>query len=208
MRTEVIMLALGKLDLADVLVRAGVDVLALLALVGWLYRRRHSDPDMPLVFTALNIGLFAGLCAISAGQFKVGIGFAVFGVLSLIRLRSTAFTLTDVAYSFLALVLALIDGLAKRDVLLIVALNLLVLAAVWLVDDPRLHHSTRVVRLILDRIYDTPEGLRADVVAKLGAEPDEISVSEVDYVRETTKVTVRYPAASVSAGVLEEEPSS
>ncbi len=39
--------------------RAGIDVVALMVLVGWLYRRRQSVPEMPSVLAALNVGLRA-----------------------------------------------------------------------------------------------------------------------------------------------------
>ena len=70
--------------------RLGVDVLAMLLLVGWLYRRRVAAPEMALVFTALNIGLFAAITTIGSGDFPTGIGFGLFGLLSLVRLRSAA----------------------------------------------------------------------------------------------------------------------
>ena len=48
-------------ELLGALGRLGLDVLAMLLLVGWLYRRRLAAPEMALVFTALNIGLFAAV---------------------------------------------------------------------------------------------------------------------------------------------------
>ncbi|MGW2835311.1 DUF4956 domain-containing protein [Streptomyces sp. NPDC001286] len=95
----------------DLMTRGGLDVVALLVLVGWLYRRRPSVPAMPLVLAGLNIGLFAAMSTISAGKFPAGVGFGLFGILSLVRLRSAAFTLRDVAYTFVTLVIALCTGL-------------------------------------------------------------------------------------------------
>src|SRR5689334_21766747 len=107
-------------ELRDVSARLGLDVLAMLVLVGWLYRRRVAAPEMTLVFTALNIGLFAAVTEIGSGHFPTGVGFGLFGLLSLVRLRSTAFTLKDVAYTFVALVLALVNGLPERSIALTV----------------------------------------------------------------------------------------
>jgi len=107
-------------DLLDFVGRLGIDVLSMLLLVGWLYRRRLAAPEMALVYTALNIGLFAAVSSIGTGHFPTGVGFGLFGLLSLVRLRSTAFTLKDVAYTFIALVLALVNGLPGRDLLLVV----------------------------------------------------------------------------------------
>ena len=49
-------------------------VLALIAVVavGLLYRRRVAAPEMTLVFTALNIGLFAAVSAIGSGTSRPG----------------------------------------------------------------------------------------------------------------------------------------
>src|SRR6476469_4427270 len=109
----------------------------LLGPLGWLYRRRLAAPEMTLVFTALNIGLFAAVTSIGAGHFPTGIGFGLFGLLSLVRLRSAAFTLMDVAYTFVALVLALVNGLPDRNLLMVVLLDVLLLSAIWLVDETR-----------------------------------------------------------------------
>ncbi|MEU9125289.1 DUF4956 domain-containing protein [Streptomyces sp. NPDC048506] len=173
--------------------RGGLDVIALMILVGWLYRRRRPSPEMPLVLTALNIGLFAAMAAISAGKFPSGVGFGLFGLLSLVRLRSAAFTLKDVAYTFAALVIALCSGLPQRETWLVVALNAVVLLAVLVVDDPRAHRPTRVLKLTLDRIYESPAEVRDDVTIRLGQEPLAVVIDEIDYVRETTRVAVRYP---------------
>src|SRR6476661_3911390 len=114
-------------DLFGTLGRLGLDVLSMLLLVGWLYRRRLAAPEMALVFTALNIGLVAAVTAIGSGHFPTGIGFGLFG---LVRLRSAAFTLKDVAYTFVALVLALVNALPGRDLVMVVVLDVLLLVAI------------------------------------------------------------------------------
>ncbi|WP_324785680.1 DUF4956 domain-containing protein [Streptomyces sp. H51] len=179
----------------DLTTRGGLDVVALLVLVGWLHRRRPSVPAMPLVLVALNVGLFAAMSTISAGKFPAGVGFGLFGILSLVRLRSAAFTLRDVAYTFVALVIALCTGLPQRDSWLVVSLAVLVLLAVLVVDDPRSYRPpTRSVKLTLDRIYDDPSLIAQDVAFRFGQAPLSVVVDEVDYVRETTRVSARYPA--------------
>lgn len=172
--------------------RLGLDVLSMLLLVGVLYRRRVAAPEMILVFTALNIGLFAAVSAIGSGSFPTGIGFGLFGLLSLVRLRSTAFTLKDVAYTFVALILALVNGLPERNLALVVGLDLVLLAAIWLTDDSRSTQPTLVMRVTLDRVVTESGAVAALVRERMSVEPISVSVDEVDYVRETTRVSVRY----------------
>lgn len=174
------------------LVGLGIDVLALFALVGWLYRRRAAAPEMTMVFVTLNIGLLAALTAITAGHFPAGVGFGLFGLLSLVRLRSAAFSVKDVAYTFCALVLALVNGLPDRHLGLVITLNVLVLAAVWLVDDSKTRAPTRVLRMTLDRALVDADAVRDEVTTRLGHPPIAVVVEQVDFVRETTVVAVRH----------------
>lgn len=177
---------------ADLLTRLGVDVISLLILVGVLYRRRRSAPAMPLVFAALNVGLFAALTAISAGSFKAGIGFGLFGLLSLVRLRSAAFTLKDVAFTFVALVLALVTGLEQREILLVGFLSALLLLVVWIADDSRSEPATRVMRLTLDHLALDPVQIQDELTVRLAAPILNVVIDDVDFVRETTRVSVQY----------------
>lgn len=177
---------------ASTLIGLGLDVLALFALVGWLYRRRAAAPEMTMVFVTLNIGLLAALTAITDGHFPAGVGFGLFGLLSLVRLRSAAFSVKDVAYTFSALVLALVNGLPERHLVLVIVLNVLVLAAVWLVDDSKTRTPTRVLRMTLDQALVRPEDVRAEVARRLGHDPIAVVVEGVDYIRETTVVAVRH----------------
>ncbi|MFG2114490.1 DUF4956 domain-containing protein [Streptomyces sp. NPDC048718] len=197
----------GQLNVLDLVARAGLDVLALLLLVGWLYRRRKAAAEMPLVLTALNLGLFVAMTTISAGKFPAGVGFGLFGILSLVRLRSAAFTLRDVAYTFLALVIALAGGLPQRDTYLVAGLDAALLLTVLIVDDPRSYPYTRTMRVTLDRLYRDPEEIRADLVTRLAVEPLTVSVDDVDYVRETTRVSVRYAVEDPAAAAPRAESS-
>jgi hypothetical protein len=180
-------------ELLGALGRLGIDVLAMLLLVGWLYRRRLAAPEMALVFTALNIGLFAAITTIGSGDFPTGIGFGLFGLLSLVRLRSAAFTLKDVAYTFVALVLALVNGLPERDLVVTVLLNVVLLVALWVVDETRSRTpSSRLMRVTLDVAVTDLDSAAAEVRRRVRVEPLSVVVEDVDLVRETTRVAVRY----------------
>ena len=197
-------------DLLGTVGRLGLDVLSMLLLVGWLYRRRLAAPEMALVFTALNIGLFAAVTSIGAGHFPTGIGFGLFGLLSLVRLRSAAFTLKDVAYTFVALVLALVNGLPGRDLVMVVGLDLLLLVAIWVVDETRSRTpTTRLMMVTLD-IAVTDLGAAFEAVRRrVAVEPLSVVVEDVDLVRETTRVAVRYAVTDAPytwpEAVVEEE---
>ena len=179
-------------DILDLLGRFGIDILTMIILIGWLYRSSQSVPSMPLVLSSLNVGLFAALAAITFGHFNAAIGFGLFGLLSMLRLRSAAFTIKDVAYTFLALIFGLINGLPDRPFVLLVVINVGLLLVVAVTDNTRGDSPTRIMRLTLEHAYSDPGEIRAALEQKLAVNVTSIVIEEIDFVRETTQLTISY----------------
>ena len=196
-------LSLGSAAAPELLRGAAADAVGLLLLNG-LYSRRHSGRELLMVYTCFNVGLFAALTAITNGDFPAGVGFGLFGVLSIIRLRSRAFSSAEIGYFFLALVLALVNGLPGRDLPVSLGLTVAVLVAVYFADHPSLHPTVHTVQVTLDRAYADDVLLRAAVGEQLRAEVVEVTVLEIDAVRETTRVVARYrrPDGSPASDLL------
>lgn len=179
-------------EILDLLGRLGIDILTMLILVGVLYRSQQSVQSMPLVLSSLNIGLFAALGAMTQGSFPAAIGFGLFGLLSMLRLRSAAFTIKDVAYTFLALIIGLINGLPDRPFALLIIINIGLLLVVLVTDNTRGDSPTRIMRLTLEHAYSDPAEVRAALEQKLAVNVKGIVIDEIDFVRETTRLTITY----------------
>ena len=100
---------------ADYAIDLGVDLLAIFLLAYVLYFRRHRRADLLLAYVALNIGIFVAMSLLSTVRVDIALGFGLFAILSIIRLRSSAVTQQEVAYYFVALVLGLVNGLDLDD---------------------------------------------------------------------------------------------
>ena len=100
---------------ADDVIDLGADLLAIFLLAFVLYFRRHRRADLLLAYVALNIGIFVAMSLLSRVRVDIALGFGLFAILSIIRLRSSAVTQQEVAYYFVALVLGLVNGLGLDD---------------------------------------------------------------------------------------------
>ena len=69
-----------------------LDVVAILVMTFRLYFPRHRRRDMMVAFLAVNLGLLAVTSALSSSDMSLGLGFGLFAVLSIIRLRSSGST--------------------------------------------------------------------------------------------------------------------
>jgi hypothetical protein len=174
----------------------GTDVLAIFLLAYVLYFRRHRRADLLLAYVALNIGIFVAMSLLGRVRVDIALGFGLFAILSIIRLRSSAVTQQEVAYYFVALVMGLVNGLDLDDRLLAVSVNALLLATMLVVDSRRLRDRARRLDVTLDVVHSDDAALVADLERRLGGRVMHHEVNEVDYVRDITVVDVRYRVGS------------
>ena len=66
-----------------------VNIAAIFLLAYVLYFRRHRRADLLLAYVALNIGIFVAISLLTTVRVDIALGFGLFAILSIIRLRST-----------------------------------------------------------------------------------------------------------------------
>jgi hypothetical protein len=178
------------------------DVVAMAAL-GTIYFTRHHRRDMVLAYVGLHAGVLAAATALDRGAAGAGLGLGLFGVLSIIRLRSFELTHEEVAYYFAALTLGLLGGVTIDPSWAGVALMGAIVVTIFVVDHPQLLSDYRHQVLTLDAAYTDEDELRARLASLLGAEVKQLRVRKLDLVHDMTIVDVRYrvlPGAGVRPG--------
>ncbi len=177
----------------------GADLVAILILVFVLYIPRHRRRDMVVAFLAINTGVLAIAGVLSSLSASVGLGLGLFGVLSIIRLRSDELNQVEVAYYFVALALGLLGGTRVDAVGLSMGLMATLLVAVWIGDHPRLLERYRAHHMVLDRAFTDERELVAHLAALLNANIRHVAVRSIDLVNDTTVVDVRFDAGAARA---------
>ncbi|MGO1666893.1 DUF4956 domain-containing protein [Flaviflexus sp.] len=176
-----------------------VDIVAITILVFGIYFPRHRRTDMALAYMTVNIGVLAVADTLAASAVAAGLGLGLFGVLSIIRLRSEELTQREVAYYFAALAIGLIAGLADKQIGLI-ALILIVIAIV----DSRHLYPVRRRSMVLDRAIADEGELRDYVASFCSGRIVDVSIEEIDFVKDSTTVRVQIKEGSAhqSVGVV------
>lgn len=184
------------------------DLVAVLILVFGLFLPRHGRRELIAAYLTVNVGVLAVSAALGANAaLSAGLGLGLFGVLSIIRLRSFELTQTEVAYYFAALTLGLLSGLGATMASWIGVFMALVLVAVFVGDHPALVRRTVSQVLVLDRAHPDTTSLRAHVERVLGGEVQDITVLKTDLVNDTTQVTVRYTPQTLSTLTADQRPT-
>jgi len=173
-------------------VMISIDLIAISILTFGMYFRRHRRRDLVVAFLGVNVGVLAVATVLGSAQVGVGLGLGLFGVLSIIRLRSSEISQTEVAYYFAALALGLMAGLSTTFSPLVIALMALIVLVMFVGDNPRLFTKYRHQTIQLDTAFTDETKLRFELERMLGSRVHKVTVQHLDLVNDTTLVDVRY----------------
>ncbi len=171
-----------------------VDLVAVSILAFGLYYPRHRRRDLLVAYLVVNVGVLVVATALASTAVAAGLGLGLFGVLSIIRLRSAELSQHEVAYYFASLALGLLGGLGQSIGWLAVAGSALILLVLAVADHPRLFTSHQSQTVVLDRAFPDHVALVARLEQLLGGRVHAATVQRLDLVNDSTTVTVRFTA--------------
>lgn len=178
------------------------DLIAISVLVFGIYFPRYRRRDMVVAILGLNVGVMAVATALSTAEVSAGLGLGLFGVLSIIRLRSSELAQEDIAYYFTALAIGLLGGISVSPMWVTPALMSAILAVLFLADHPRLFSKTRNQTITLDAAYPDEQEAVARLSELLGAEITRLRVKKLDLVNDTTIVDVCFKLTPRHEGLV------
>jgi hypothetical protein len=188
-----------------------LDLLAIAILTFGLYFPRHRRRDLVVSYLGVNVGVLAVAEALTSADVTAGLGLGLFGVLSIIRLRSFELDQQEVAYYFVSLALGVLGGVPISPHWLAPTLMSALLVVIYIGDHPRLLAGYRVQTVTLDAAYTDEGELTRRLESILDARVHRVAVRRVDLVTDTTNVEVRFeilgqdtprPAGGVHDGLL------
>lgn len=169
-----------------------LDLVAITILTFGLYFPRHRRRDLLVAYLGVNVGVLSVAQALTAAEVNAGLGLGLFGVLSIIRLRSFELDHQEVAYYFVALALGLLAGIPLSTPWVAPVLMAALLAVAWVGDHPALLGRYRAQSVTLDHAITDEAALITRLEGLLGAKVHRVRVRRVDLVNDTTNVEVRF----------------
>jgi hypothetical protein len=139
-----------------------IDLFAISIMTFGIYFPPHRRRNFVVAFLGVNVGVLAVATMLGPRSSASACGLGLFGVLSIIRLRSSEISWTEVAYYFAYLALGLMAGLSVTINPLVIALMALSVPALLVCYDPYLFkHYRQTVQL--DTAYADETKLRLEL---------------------------------------------
>ena len=185
-----------------------VDFTSLYFLSYVILYRKFQNIEMFVTSSLFNIFMLLIVMAIIRTDFDIAIGFGLFALLSLIQLRSTQFTKTEMAYLFGSVVLAVINGAGIIDFSFVLISNIVIILSTWFIGNWSLEHSANLIRVdnvkkmsvTLDHIDQNAisdrEVMKATLASSLGIEAQSFEIKKIDYVRDIIDLVLIYKLPS------------
>jgi len=158
-----------------------IDLVLLYFLAYVFFYRRHKRRDVFVAISLINITLYVLGGALGTFTISLGVGFALFSVISIFRFRSETLGWNEIVYLLVALAMGLDLGLPAYDLAVQSCYAVLLVLAVFVVDHPRILKQKSLQRFSLstDFVEIDPAALKEKIEAQLGHQVVAIKVRSV-----------------------------
>ena len=180
------------------LIRLLINSISMIILIRFVYYTTYQKKDSFFTFFLLNfiVFLLAYMLEKTGGFGSIGSAFGLLAAFSLLRFRTETISMKDMTYLFIIMTFGLINSVMKGTYVEIIALNAMIIVAVYVVDGNRLMRNQRSKTVE----YPSIENIRPDKQAQLitdlrertGLDIQKISIEHIDFGKEKAYIKIYY----------------
>jgi hypothetical protein len=198
----------------ELLIRFGINLIAIFSLVRVIYYPRHKNKDFLFTFFLFNCLNFLICFLLSATKIKVGFAFGLFAIFSIMRYRTVMVPVKEMGYFFVCVALGIINSLATVDdnYLVLLSCNAFILLLTLILDRNvnLTHENVKEIKYErIDLIHpDKRTEMIQDLVTRTGLPIHRVEIAHIDFLRDIAGVHAYYYSKeneTKMAGVLDED---
>lgn len=187
-------------SLMELMIRFGINMLAVFILVRIIYYPRHKNKDFLFTFFLFNSLNFLICFLLSATKIKIGFAFGLFAIFSIMRYRTVVVPVKEMGYFFVCVAIGIINALATVDdnYIILAGCNIFILGLTLVLDRfINLTHEN-VKEMVYERIDlihpDRRTEMLADINGRTGLGVHRIEVIRIDFLKDVAVIHCYYYA--------------
>lgn len=190
------------MDTMELLIRFGINFVAIFILIRLIYYPRHKNKDFLFTFFIFNLIIFAIL---GTTHLKQGIAFGLFAIFSIMRYRTVTVPIKEMGYFFISLAIGMVNSLsiiedhtlASNWYIMIITNTAILLLTIILDRFISLTHEN-FKEITYERVDLIPPHRRDDLISDLkertGLPIHRVEIKNINFLRDTAKIHVFYDA--------------
>jgi len=175
-----------------------LNIAFLTIIIRWLYYSVAKRKDY--LFTYYMIGIIVFFLCFTLKKYELDIGMALglFAIFGIIRYRTDPIPIKEMTYLFVIIGVSVINSLAnqKMSYAEIVGANVAVVIALYIMEKIWVVRSLTLKNIEYEKIENIkPENyeiLKKDLETRTGLAIEEIKVNNIDFVKDSAKITIKY----------------
>ena len=177
-------------------IRLGIDLLSVTLLIRFIYFRIYRSTEFFFTFFIFNLIIFLITFLLNKVEMSMGAAFGLFAVFSMLRYRTEGISMKDMTYLFLVIAMGLITAIGKGNWDELSLLNGIILLFTFLLESNILIKKEASKIVVYDNIElikpEFESRLKEDLEERTGLKINRISVSKVDFLRDTAQLRIFY----------------
>jgi len=175
-----------------------INIASMIILVRFVYYNTYKKKDPFFTFFLLNfiVFLLAYLLENTGGFSSLGSAFGLLAAFSLLRFRTDTISMKDMTYLFIVMTFGLINSIMKASYLEITALNVIIIAAVFVVDGNWFIRNQSIKTIeypSLENIKPDKQNLLiAELKERTGLDINRISIDNIDIGKGRATIKIYY----------------
>ena len=185
-------------DFYKMILRFCINLFFLTAIVKYIYHKNNENKDYFFTFYAIGIVVFFLCFTLKKYELDLGMALGLFAIFGILRYRTVPLDVKEMTYLFVIIGVSVMNALSNKKmsyVEIITANSAIVFGLYWL----ELYWSTnfliskKIVYETIENIHPSNhEKLKKDLEERLGIEIYDFEIGDVNFLRDTAQITIRY----------------
>ena len=185
-------------DFYKMILRFFINLFFLTAIVKYIYHKNNQDKDYFFTYYAIGIVVFFLCFTLKKYELDLGMALGLFAIFGILRYRTVPLDVKEMTYLFVIIGISVMNALSNKKmsyIEIITANSAIVFGLYWLelywISNFLL--SKKIVYETIENIHpDNHEKLKKDLEQRLGIEIHDLEIGDVNFLRDTAQITIRY----------------
>lgn len=176
--------------------RLFINLLSVFILIRLIYYVNYKNGEFFFTFFVFNFVIFLITYLLNKVDMSLGAAFGLFAVFSMLRYRTEGISARDMTYLFCVIAIGLITAVSKGTALELTIINLMIIAMVFIMESSffmKKEFSQVIQYENIEMIGpDKRQELVEDLKKRTGLNIHRISITKVDFLRDTAVIRIYY----------------